>query len=60
VGPAECVEGLGAHRSSGDMAPGAAFLDAWKNWELDWASVGAVIFIFVPKTRFLDRVLGIF
>ena len=34
------------------------FLDERKNWELDWASVEAVIFAFAPKIRFLDRVLG--
>ena len=34
------------------------FLDMRKNWVLDWTSVGAVIFVFVPKTRFLGRVLG--
>ena len=30
------------------------FLDVRKNWELDWASVEAVIFAFAPKVRFLD------
>ena len=34
------------------------FLDVRKNWELDWASVGAVIFVFAPKMRFLGRALG--
>jgi hypothetical protein len=29
-----------------------------KNLGLDWASVEAVVFLFVPKTRFLDGVLG--
>jgi hypothetical protein len=35
------------------------FLDAPKNWELDWAAIGAVIFVFISKTRFLGRVSGI-
>ena len=35
VGPAECVEGLGALCSGGNMAPDATVFERAKKWELD-------------------------
>ena len=40
------------------MAPDATVFERAKKWELDWASIGAVIFAFAPKIRFFGRVLG--